>query len=115
MMERALFNTDSQPAIDSRLFDDPDVILLHAEPPYVAYGKDLEYMWYWEILRDEEFVQEGCSLTEMSAREASAYVVRFLQRQDEARTAGKSVDEVQKLLTDAGLASPHVVRAAESR
>ena len=34
---------------------DPKAMLLHASTRYAAYGRDLEYMWHWEILRDGEF------------------------------------------------------------
>jgi methane monooxygenase component D len=66
---------------------DPEAILIYEESRYVAYGKDLEYMWRWEILRDGEFVQEGCSLTERSAREAVSHVISFFQRRDQTRDA----------------------------
>jgi len=63
---------------------------------------------------DGEFVQEGCSLSERSAREAVALVVRFFERQDCASASGVNVDGIRNLLRDAGLGAPEVVRGAES-
>ncbi|MGJ0424497.1 soluble methane monooxygenase-binding protein MmoD [Methylocystis sp.] len=93
---------------------DPSAMLLHASTRYAAYGRDLDYMWHWEILRDGEFVQEGCSLSESSAREAVARVVRFFERQDRASASGVDVDGIRHLLRDAGLGAPEVVRGASS-
>lgn len=91
---------------------DPQAMLLHASTRYAAYGRDLDYMWHWEILRDGEFVQEGCSLSENSAREAVARVVRFFERQDCASASGADVDGIRSLLRDAGLGAPEVLRGA---
>jgi methane monooxygenase component D len=89
-----------------------EAVLLHADERYHAYGQDLEYMWRWEIHRDGEFVQEGCSLSESSAREAVSHVVAFFNTQDVARAApGGDTDEIKKLLHEAGLGAP-VVRDA---
>lgn len=52
------------------------------EGRYRAFVQDLECMWRWEILRDEEVVQEGCSLSERSSREAVGYVVAYFRRCD---------------------------------
>lgn len=95
---------------------DADAILLHAESRYAAYGKDLEYMWRWEVLRDGEFVQEGCSLSENSAREAVSYVIGFYQRQDIVReTRPGEIEEIQRLLTEAGLGTPRVIEPERSQ
>nr|Q53562.1 RecName: Full=Methane monooxygenase component D [Methylosinus trichosporium]AAB21392.1 orfY upstream of mmoC [Methylosinus trichosporium]CAD61957.1 hypothetical protein [Methylosinus trichosporium OB3b] len=66
--------------------------LIHADERYQAYTMDLEYMLRWEILRDGEFVQEGCSLSQESAREAVAHVLSHFRRQMLRRrtTAGKA-------------------------
>lgn len=105
---------DDQPDVGKMLADDPEAVMLYAESRYSAFGKDLEYMWHWEVLRDGEFVQEGCSLSESSAREAVSYVIRFFERQDHLRDAGNAtVDEIRNLLREAGLGAPEVVRLAE--
>ncbi|MFO1126237.1 MAG: soluble methane monooxygenase-binding protein MmoD [Methylocystis sp.] len=93
---------------------DPTAMLLHESTRYAAYGRDLEYMWHWEILRDGEFVQEGCSLSENSAREAVALVVRFFERQDRSRESGAvDVEGIQNLLREAGLGAPQVAPGAD--
>lgn len=86
---------------------DPEGILIHADSRYVAYVRDLEYMWRWEILRDGEFIQEGCSLSEESSREAVSHVLSFFQRQDIAReTPGDTTEEIQNLLRGIGTPQP---------
>jgi soluble methane monooxygenase-binding protein MmoD len=82
-------------------------ILIHADERYAAYTMDLEYMWRWEILRDGEFVQEGCSLSQESAREAVAHVLSFFRRQDEAAaTPGDNGEELRQLLRGIGTPIP---------
>ncbi|QXX76071.1 soluble methane monooxygenase-binding protein MmoD [Methylovirgula sp. HY1] len=49
---------------------------------YRALVQDLECMWRWEIHRDGQFVQEGCSLSEGSSREAVGHVMSFYRRRD---------------------------------
>ena len=58
---------------------------IFSEGRYQAFVQDVECMWRWEIHRDGEFVQEGCSLSESSAREAVGYVISFFRRGDERR------------------------------
>ncbi|MBG0810514.1 soluble methane monooxygenase-binding protein MmoD [Methylosinus sp. H3A] len=82
-------------------------ILIHSDSRYVAYTMDLDYMWRWEILRDGEFVQEGCSLSKDSAREAVAHVLRFFARQDAAAgTPGDNSEEIRRLLRALGTPEP---------
>ncbi|PNG24692.1 soluble methane monooxygenase-binding protein MmoD [Methylocella silvestris] len=57
-------------------------IEIFSEGRYRAFVQDLECMWRWEIHRDGDFVQEGCSLSESSSREAVGHVVSFYQRRD---------------------------------
>lgn len=84
-----------------------DQILIHADSRYVAYTMDLEYMWRWEIHRDGEFVQEGCSLSEESAREAIAHVLSFFRRQDEtAQTPSDKGEDIRRLLRGIGTPEP---------
>ena len=86
---------------------DEQRILIHTDSRYAAYTMDLDYMWRWEILRDGEFVQEGCSLSQDSAREAVAHVLRFFARQDEAAGApGDNSEEIQRLLHSLGTPNP---------
>lgn len=49
---------------------------------YRAVVQDLECVWRWEIHRDGQFVQEGCSLSEGSSREAVGHVMSFYRRRD---------------------------------
>jgi methane monooxygenase component D len=82
-------------------------ILIHADSRYSAYTMDLDYMWRWEILRDGEFVQEGCSLSQESAREAVAHVLSFFGRQDAAAgTPGDNSEEIRRLLRALGTPEP---------
>ncbi len=84
-----------------------EAILIHQDSRYAAYGRDLEYMWHWEISCDGEFVQEGCSLSEESSREAVAHVINFFHRQDLAKaTPGDKTEEIRKLLLEIGLPQP---------
>ncbi len=52
-------------------------ILLMKDRNYSAYVQDLECMWRWTIYRDNELVQEGCSLSQRSAQEAVDHVMAF--------------------------------------
>nr|AAC45293.1 orfY [Methylocystis sp. M] len=82
-------------------------ILIHADSRYAAYTMDLDYMWRWEILRDGEFIQEGCSLSQDSAREAVAHVLSHFRRQDEAAaTPGDNSVEIRRLLRAIGTPEP---------
>ncbi len=54
---------------------------------YRAFAEDLEFMWRWKIHRDGEFVQEGCSLSESSSREAVGHVMEFYLRRDQSAAA----------------------------
>jgi soluble methane monooxygenase-binding protein MmoD len=56
------------------------------EGRYRAFVQDLECMWRWEIHRDGEFVQEGCSLSESSSREAVGHVISFFRQRDVRQT-----------------------------
>ena len=100
-MNDGAIGTGREPASETR------AVLLHEDACYLAYGKDLEYMWHWEIHRDGEFVQEGCSLSENSAREAVAHVVSFFRQQDNARSIpGDKTEEIHQLLRESGLGAP---------
>ncbi|MGO9774905.1 MAG: soluble methane monooxygenase-binding protein MmoD [Roseiarcus sp.] len=82
-------------------------VLIHADSRYTAYATDLEYMWHWEIIRDGEFVQEGCSLSETSSREAVTHVIRHFNMQDQASAEpGSNADAIRKLLLEVGVAQP---------
>jgi soluble methane monooxygenase-binding protein MmoD len=59
---------------------------IYREGRYRAFTQDVECMWRWEIHRDEEIVQVGCSLSEGSSREAVAHVISFYQRRDSRLT-----------------------------
>lgn len=94
-----------EPNVEATTIDER--ILIHSDQRYAAYTQDLEYMWRWEILREGEFVQEGCSLSEESAREAVAHVLSFFRRQDES--AGQPGDrgaEIRQLLRGIGTPEP---------
>jgi soluble methane monooxygenase-binding protein MmoD len=49
---------------------------------YNAFVQDVECMWRWEIHRDGQLVQDGCSLSEGSSREAVGHVMAFYRRRD---------------------------------
>ena len=49
---------------------------------YRAFVQDLDCVWRWEIYRDGLFVQEGCSLSEGSSREAIGHVMSFYRQRD---------------------------------
>jgi methane monooxygenase component D len=81
----------------------PDAILIHADSLYVAYVTDLDFMWRWEIWRGGEFIQEGCSLSEKSSREAVSHVLSFFRRLDQAREVpGDPSLRIQNLLRGFG-------------
>jgi methane monooxygenase component D len=105
-MDEARVNIDGE-----FLPDDPAAVLIHTDGRYTAYGKDVEFMWRWEIQRDGEFVQEGCSLTERATHEAVAHVIRYMNRQDAARARPDDVtNEIRRLLREAGLGAPELAR-----
>ncbi|ATQ68604.1 MULTISPECIES: soluble methane monooxygenase-binding protein MmoD [Methylosinus] len=81
--------------------------LIHADERYQAYTMDLEYMLRWEILRDGEFVQEGCSLSQESAREAVAHVLSHFRRQDAtSQNDGGKSEAIRALLREIGTPEP---------
>ncbi|MGA3064063.1 MAG: soluble methane monooxygenase-binding protein MmoD [Methylocystis sp.] len=85
----------------------PGAMLIHSDSRYTAYATDLEYMWHWEIIRDGEFVQEGCSLSETSSREAVTHVIRHFNMQDQAKAEpGSNTDAIRKLLLEVGVPQP---------
>ncbi|PWB94983.1 soluble methane monooxygenase-binding protein MmoD [Methylosinus sporium] len=82
-------------------------ILIHSDARYEAFTVDLDYMWRWEILRDGEFVQEGCSLSFDSSRKAVAHVLSHFKRQDEAaQRPGDNSAEIKRLLQSLGTPIP---------
>ncbi len=85
----------------------PNAVLIHADLCYVAYATDLEYMWHWEISRDGEFVQEGCSLSESSSREAVSHVIKHYHLQEKAKAMpGGNAEAIRELLLEVGIAQP---------
>ncbi|MHB8884721.1 MAG: soluble methane monooxygenase-binding protein MmoD [Methylovirgula sp.] len=60
---------------------------------YRVFVQDLECMWRWEIHRDGQFVQEGCSLSEGSSREAVGHVMSFYRRRDLGQGSDSSIRE----------------------
>jgi methane monooxygenase component D len=50
---------------------------LYDAGPYAAFCEDLEFMWRWTIYRDQQLVQEGCSLTLDASRRAVEHVMAF--------------------------------------
>jgi methane monooxygenase component D len=87
--------------------DEAPPTLIHSDERYCAYASDLQYMWRWEILRNGEFVQEGCSLSERAAKEAVAHVISYFRSQDASRgTEGDKTDAIQNLLNGIGVARP---------
>lgn len=50
---------------------------LHEDPVYRAFARDEDFMWHWNILRDNEVIQEGCSISFDSARRSVGHVLAF--------------------------------------
>ena len=68
--------------------DDAFIIARHeirGDGRYSAVLEDLGFMWRWEIHRDGEPCQEGCSLSERSSREAVGHVLAFYGVRDGAK------------------------------
>ena len=81
----------------------PNAVLIHADSHYVAYVTDLDFMWRWEIWREGEFAQEGCSLSEESSKEAVSHVLSFFRRLDLAKEVpGDNSHKIQNLLRGVG-------------
>ncbi len=57
------------------------------EGRYRAVVENLDFMWRWNIYRDGEMCQEGCSLSETSSREAVRHVLAFYRTRDESAAA----------------------------
>lgn len=56
-------------------------MLLREMDGYCAYALDLEFMWRWDICRDDgNVVQSGCSISLASAREAVDHVFAYFSR-----------------------------------
>jgi methane monooxygenase component D len=65
---------------------------IYSKGRYKAFAQDVECMWRWEIHRDDEIVQVGCSLSESSSREAVAHVISFYQRRDSGQVGNNVPD-----------------------
>jgi soluble methane monooxygenase-binding protein MmoD len=63
-------------------FDDIPRLEVHRRGRLTAFAQDLGFMWRWEIQKDGLTIQEGCSLSENSAREAVGHATAFLGRAD---------------------------------
>lgn len=63
--------------ISSLFGKNEDLTKLYDDEIYTAYTEDLEFMWRWTIYREDQLVQEGCSLTEDSSRHAVKHVMAF--------------------------------------
>ncbi|ODS00097.1 hypothetical protein AUC68_02970 [Methyloceanibacter methanicus] len=98
-MKRAIFEDDPADANDAlgqcgesqepglEGFSSPCIEILN-EAGYRAFVQDVECMWRWEIHRDGKLIQEGCSLSESSSREAVAHVMAFYHRQNASTAFG---------------------------
>ena len=76
--------TDSSPSVEGSL-DKLEVlerIELQCSANYSAYTEDLGFMWRWQIFRDSELAQHGCSLSLESSREAVDHILVYFQRLD---------------------------------
>jgi soluble methane monooxygenase-binding protein MmoD len=104
-MKRAIFADESEVAEDlasasswegeSEMpglagFSSPCLEILN-EGGYRAFVQDVECMWRWEIRRDGKLVQDGCSLSQDSSREAVDHVMAFFRIRDTS-AAGKIAD-----------------------
>lgn len=54
-------------------------MLLYDNDNYTAYTEDLEFMWRWTIYQDEKLIQEGCSLSLNSSRDAVNHVLAYFK------------------------------------
>lgn len=61
---------------------------LHQDATYSAYARDDEYMWRWNIVRDGNIIQEGCSISLETARRSVGHVLAFYAI-SEGNRAGK--------------------------
>jgi soluble methane monooxygenase-binding protein MmoD len=67
--------------------DDGVIIEVCSEGRFRAVVEDLGFMWRWNIYRDGEMCQEGCSLSENSSREAVRHVLAFYRTREESAAA----------------------------
>lgn len=44
---------------------------------YATYAKDLGFMWHWILVKDEEIIQEGCSISFETTRRSVDHVLEF--------------------------------------
>lgn len=44
---------------------------------YSSYAKDLEYMWHWILVKDEQIIQEGCSISFNTTRHSVEHVLEY--------------------------------------
>jgi soluble methane monooxygenase-binding protein MmoD len=77
---------DDEPADSAIIVDEEaeNLIEICREGSYRAVVEDLGFMWRWNIYRDGEMCQEGCSLSEGSSREAVRHVMAFYRLKDES-------------------------------
>jgi len=57
---------------------------IHQSGRFHAFAEDLGFMWRWQISRDAEIAQRGCSLSLQSSREAVGHVLAYLEMRDSA-------------------------------
>ncbi|PKO92483.1 MAG: soluble methane monooxygenase-binding protein MmoD [Betaproteobacteria bacterium HGW-Betaproteobacteria-1] len=80
--------TDFSPSVEKGLLEKLEVferIELQRSANYSAYTEDLGFMWRWQIFRDSELAQHGCSLSLESSREAVRHVLVYFQGIDKNR------------------------------
>ena len=65
------------PNFDAGFKPEETQTLLYDSENYTAYTEDLEFMWHWTIYRDKKLIQEGCSLSIESSKEAVKHVLAF--------------------------------------
>jgi methane monooxygenase component D len=68
------FKSAISPAVPG---ENDNLTKLYDVEPYTAFSEDLEFMWRWTIYRDQNLVQEGCSLTLDASRRAVDHVLAF--------------------------------------
>lgn len=85
------FFSNFKPAVTPAFPSETDNLTkLYDSEPYAAFCEDLEFMWRWTIYRDQQLVQEGCSLTLDASRRAVDHVLAFFNLAAKHQARGES-------------------------
>jgi soluble methane monooxygenase-binding protein MmoD len=94
-IEQEFVESDETTLLRREFVPAADWHLLVRSGEYLGFAKDLDFMWTWVIVRDDQIVQEGCSISLESCFRSVNHVLAFY---DMAQSHGTDPQELRALL-----------------